>query len=190
MIRLGVNSVLFVGFQLETAMQRIAWAGFDGIEISAIKGMCEHLRLDDWRAQAGQIREMAEQYGLGLHAMEEAALDETRLMLAFEAAAVMAFEKAARECNPVLLEPIMRIQVTAPSEYIGNVISDLNTRRAQIHTVTQRGPVEVVEGLVPLAEMFKYATDLRSMTQGRGAYSMEFSHYAEVPPHILKQILP
>jgi elongation factor G len=110
--------------------------------------------------------------------------------IAFEAAAVMAFERIARECDPVLLEPIMRIQVTAPSEYIGNVISDLNTRRAQIHTVTQRGPVEVVEGLVPLAEMFKYATDLRSMTQGRGAYSMEFSHYAEVPPHILKQIVP
>lgn len=110
--------------------------------------------------------------------------------MAFEAATVMAFERAVRECKPILLEPIMRIQVTAPSEYIGNVISDLNTRRAQIHTVTQRGPVEVIEGFVPLAEMFKYATDLRSMTQGRGAYSMEFSHYDEVPPHILKQILP
>ncbi len=87
MIKLGANSVLFVGFELETAMQRLAWAGYDGIELSAIQGMCEHLRLDDWRAQANQIKELAEKYHLGLHAMEEAALDERRLMLAFEAGA-------------------------------------------------------------------------------------------------------
>ena len=110
--------------------------------------------------------------------------------MAFEAAAFMAFTKAAREAKPVLLEPIMKLQVTVPSEFVGTVISDLNSRRAQIHTVTRRGPVEVIEGLVPLAEMFKYATDLRSMTQGRGSYSMEFSHYDIVPPHIMKQLVP
>ncbi len=87
MIKLGANTVLFAGFELETAMQRLAWAGYDGVEISAIRGMCEHLRLDSWKAQANQIRELAQKYGLQLHAMEEAALDETRLMQAFEAGA-------------------------------------------------------------------------------------------------------
>ena len=87
MVKLGANSVLFVGFDLETAMQRIAWAGYDGIELSAIKGMCEHLELDNWKGQVNQLGELAEQYGLELLAMEEAGLDEERLMLAFAAGA-------------------------------------------------------------------------------------------------------
>ena len=87
MIKLGANSVLFIGYELETAMKRIAWAGYDGIELSAIKGMCEHLQLDNWKAQTNQIKEWAEQYGLELFAMEEAGLDEERLMLAFAAGA-------------------------------------------------------------------------------------------------------
>lgn len=87
MIRTGANSVLFAGYDLETAMRQIAWAGYDGIELSAIKGMCEHLVLDDWKAQANQIRELSQQYGLKLLAMEEAGLDEDRVLLAYEAAA-------------------------------------------------------------------------------------------------------
>ncbi|MFH1570285.1 MAG: sugar phosphate isomerase/epimerase [Gemmatimonadota bacterium] len=89
MIKLGANSVLFAGYDLETAMKHIAWAGYDGVELSAIKGMCEHLELDRFRAQVSEIRGLAEKYGLELLAMEEAALDEDRLDLAFEAAAAL-----------------------------------------------------------------------------------------------------
>jgi len=85
MIKLGVNSVLFQGHDLATAMQHIAWAGYDGIELSAIKGMCEHLELERWREQADSIRALAEQHQLALLSMEVASLDETRLTLAFEA---------------------------------------------------------------------------------------------------------
>ena len=87
MIKLGANSVLFAGYDLETAFRQLAWSGYDGIELSAIKGMCEHLELDHWKAQANQLRELAEKYHLELLAMEEAALDEERLMLAFAAGA-------------------------------------------------------------------------------------------------------
>jgi len=85
MIRLGVNSVLFQGHGLDVAMRHIAWAGYDGIEVSAIKGMCEHLVLDDWRPQADAIRKMAEDCGLALLSTEVASLDEERLGKAFEA---------------------------------------------------------------------------------------------------------
>ncbi len=87
MIHLGANSVLFAGFDLETAMRHIHLAGYDGVELAAIKGMCEHLELDNWSAQASQIKELAEKYELKLLAMEEAALDEERLMRAFAAGA-------------------------------------------------------------------------------------------------------
>ena len=87
MIKLGANSVLFAAFDLETAMKHIHMAGYDGVELSAIKGTCEHLELDNWKAQANQIKELAEKYELDLLAMEHAALDEQRLMLAFEAGA-------------------------------------------------------------------------------------------------------
>ncbi len=89
MIRLGANSVLFGGFDLDTAMRYIAAAGYDGVELSAIKGMCEHLVLDDFRSQVADIKELAEKYELELLAMEEAALDEERLVKAFEAAAAL-----------------------------------------------------------------------------------------------------
>ena len=87
MIKLGANTVLFAGFDLETALRHIRLAGYDGVELSAIKGTCEHLELDNWQAQANQIKELAEKYELELLAMEEAALDEERLMLAFAAGA-------------------------------------------------------------------------------------------------------
>ena len=89
MIKLGANSVLFSGFDLETAMQHIAWAGYEGVELAAIKGMCEHLDLDHFESQVDQIKELAEKYGLELLAMEEAALDEERLRRAYEAAAAL-----------------------------------------------------------------------------------------------------
>jgi sugar phosphate isomerase/epimerase len=89
MIRLGVNSVLFQGFDLATAMKHIAWAGYDGVELSAIKGMCEHLELDNWKAQADSIKSLAAEHKLELLSMEEAALDEGRLTKAFEAGAAI-----------------------------------------------------------------------------------------------------
>ncbi len=85
MIKLGVNSVLFQGHDLSVAMQHIAWAGYDGVELSAIKGMCEHLDLDNWKSQVGPIRELAARYGLALLSVEEASLDEPRLTAAFAA---------------------------------------------------------------------------------------------------------
>jgi elongation factor G len=108
---------------------------------------------------------------------------------AFEAAAAIAFENAAKKCDPVLLEPIMKAQIIVTSEHLGNVIGDLNSRRAQIHRVESLGTSEVLDIEVPLAEMFKYATDLRSMTQGRGMYTMEFARYDEVPDSVRDKVL-
>ena len=107
--------------------------------------------------------------------------------VAFEAAGSIAFGNTARECDPVLLEPVMKAQMIIPSEYLGKVIGDLNSRRARIHKVTARGQSEVIDAEVPLTEMFKYTTALRSMTQGRGTHTMEFSHYEEVHDNIRRQ---
>ena len=104
--------------------------------------------------------------------------------LAFKIAASMAFKDAVSRADPVLMEPIMRVSVMAPEEYLGDVIGDLNARRGQIQGMMSRSGVEQVDAFVPLSEMFGYATDLRSRTQGRGVYSMEPSHYVEVPKTI------
>ncbi len=109
--------------------------------------------------------------------------------IAFEIAGSMAFTNAARQCNPVLLEPIMKAQVIAPMDYIGKVMGDLNTRRAQIHSIEARINGEAVNLEVPLAEMFKYATQLRSLTQGRGNHTMEFSRYDKVPDNIADEMI-
>ena len=102
--------------------------------------------------------------------------------IAYEAAAVLAFENAVRKANPLLLEPIMRIHITVPDEHIGKVIGDLNARRAQINeSATQDASISVVNAFIPLSETFQYTTQLRSMTQGRGAFTLEFSHYDVVP---------
>lgn len=111
--------------------------------------------------------------------------------VAFEAAAILAFENATRKANPLLLEPIMRMHITAPDEYIGKVIGDLNARRAQINESTTQDPSttghasqltqSVINAFIPLSETFQYTTQLRSMTQGRGAFTLEFSHYEVVP---------
>ena len=109
--------------------------------------------------------------------------------IAFEAAAVVAFENALRKAEPLLLEPIMTIQVIAPTEHIGKVIGDLNARRAQINDTETRRSSEVLNANVPLAETFLYTTDLRSMTQGRGTFTMEPSHYDVVSPNLRDKIL-
>ncbi|RDV80522.1 elongation factor G [Ammonifex thiophilus] len=109
--------------------------------------------------------------------------------MAFKIAASLAFKEAARQAGLVLLEPMMKIEVITPEEYLGEVIGDLNARRAQIEGLEARGPVRVIKAFVPLAEMFGYATTLRSLTQGRGSYTMQFDHYAEVPRNIAEKII-
>ena len=108
---------------------------------------------------------------------------------AFKIAGSMAFKKAAALANPVLLEPVMSVEVTTPEDYMGEVIGDLNSRRGQIQAMEERTGARVVKALVPLSEMFGYVGDLRSKTQGRANYSMQFDSYAEVPPNIAKEII-
>jgi len=108
---------------------------------------------------------------------------------AFKMAAIMAFKNACRNAHPVLLEPVMKVEVTTPEEYMGSVIGDLNAKRGQIDHMSDRGKLKVVDAKVPLAEMFGYATQLRSMSQGRANYSMEFLHYSEVPRNVAEQII-
>jgi elongation factor G len=109
--------------------------------------------------------------------------------LAFKIAGSMAFKKAAGHADPVLLEPLMAVDVTTPDDYMGDVIGDLNSRRGQIQAMEERSGARVVKALVPLSEMFGYVGDLRSRTQGRADYSMQFDSYAEVPPSIAKEII-
>jgi len=108
---------------------------------------------------------------------------------AFKIAGSMAFQEAARRADPVVLEPIMQVEAVVPEKYLGDVVGDLNSRRAQISEMKDRGNTKVVDAQVPLSEMFGYATQLRSITQGRGSYSMEFKHYADVPGNIVKEII-
>ncbi len=109
--------------------------------------------------------------------------------VAFKMAAQIAFRDGAKKADPVLLEPVMQIEVVTPEEYMGDVISDLNSRRAKIERMDQRGQSHAVRALVPLAEMFGYATDLRSRTQGRATHTMQFHAYQEVPAQIAKEIV-
>ena len=109
--------------------------------------------------------------------------------LAFKIAGSMAFKKAAAQANPVLLEPIMAVEVRTPDEYMGDVIGDLNSRRGQIQAMEERSGARVIKAHVPLSEMFGYVGDLRSRTQGRADYTMQFDSYAEVPPSIAKEII-
>ena len=101
----------------------------------------------------------------------------------------MGVKAAISKANPQLLEPIMGIEVTTPEEHMGDVLSDLNSRRAQIQNMEAQNDAQVLNCDVPLREMFGYATDLRSMTQGRGIFSMEFSQYEEVPRNVAEAII-
>jgi elongation factor G len=109
--------------------------------------------------------------------------------MAFKIAGSMAFKEAAKAAGPVLLEPVMEVEVVTPADFLGDVIGDLSSRRGKIGGMTQRGDAQVVAGEVPLAEMFGYSTQLRSMTQGRAVYSMQFDHYAEVPKSVADSIV-
>jgi len=109
--------------------------------------------------------------------------------MAFKIAGSMCFKEACRAAKPVILEPIMGVEVEVPEEYMGDVIGDLNRRRGQVNSMGDRSGVKVINAFVPLSEMFGYSTDLRSATQGRGTYTMEFAHYDEVPSNISKEII-
>jgi elongation factor G len=109
--------------------------------------------------------------------------------LAFKIAGSMAFKQAARQADPVILEPIMAVEVTTPDDFMGDVIGDLNSRRGHIQAMEERTGSRIVRALVPLSEMFGYVGDLRSKTQGRASYSMQFDSYHEVPQQIAKEIV-
>ena len=109
--------------------------------------------------------------------------------MAFKIAGSMAFKEGAAKAKPVLLEPIMKIEVTVPDEYMGDVMGDVNSRRGRIEGMEARGNAQIIRGFVPLSEMFGYATDLRSKTQGRGVYTMQSDHFEEVPKNVAEEII-
>jgi elongation factor G len=109
--------------------------------------------------------------------------------LAFKIAGSMAFKDAARKADPVLLEPMFAVEVTTPEDYMGDVIGDLNSRRGHIQAMEERTGARIIKALVPLSEMFGYVGDLRSKTQGRASYSMQFDSYAEVPRNVAEEII-
>ena len=108
---------------------------------------------------------------------------------AYKIAASMALKEAAKKCQPVILEPIMKVEVTVPEQYYGDVLGDLSKRRGQMTGESQRGNAKIIEAFVPLAEMFGYVTDLRSFTQGRGNYTMQFDHFGECPKFVSEKII-
>jgi elongation factor G len=109
--------------------------------------------------------------------------------MAFKIAGSMAFKNAVAKSQPILLEPYMKVEVTVPDEYMGDINGDLNRRRGRIEGMDSRSGAQVIRAQVPLSEMFGYSTDLRSGTQGRGVYTMQFDHYEEVPANVAKAII-
>jgi elongation factor G len=109
--------------------------------------------------------------------------------MAFKTAGSMAFQAAMEKASPVLLEPVMKLEISTPEEFYGDVLGDINARRGQITEYDQRGNLKVIRAMVPLAETFGYATELRSLSQGRASYSMEFDHYEEVPRNVAEKIV-
>jgi elongation factor G len=109
--------------------------------------------------------------------------------MAFKIAGSMAFKDAARRGHPILLEPVMRVEVTVPEEYMGDVIGDITSRRGHLQAMEARGGSQIINARVPLSEMFGYATDLRSRTQGRGSYSMHFDRYEPAPTSVSEEVI-
>lgn len=109
--------------------------------------------------------------------------------MAFKVAGSMAFKKAAAEARPVLLEPIMHVEITVPEENVGDIMGDLNGRRGRMLGVDAEGATQTVKAEIPMAEMLRYAPDLNSMTSGSGVFTMEFAHYEEVPAHLAQKII-
>jgi len=108
---------------------------------------------------------------------------------AFKIAASMAFQEAVKMAKPVILEPIMKVQVIAPAEFMGDVTGDISSKRGRIEAIVDRANTKVIDSMVPLSEMFGYATKLRSMTQGRGSFTMEFDHYETLPKNIEEAVV-
>ena len=108
---------------------------------------------------------------------------------AYKVAASLALKEAAKKCSPVILEPIMKVEVTTPSEYLGDVMGDISQRRGEITGQSERGNATILDAMVPLATMFGYVTDLRSMTKGRANYTMEMDHYEECPRFVADEII-
>ena len=109
--------------------------------------------------------------------------------MAFKIAGSIGFKEGARKADPVLLEPYVKVEVVVPEDYMGDVIGDLNSRRGRVEGMEMRSGAEHINAFVPLAEMFGYATDLRSKTQGRGVYTMTFDHYEEVPKNVAEKVI-
>lgn len=109
--------------------------------------------------------------------------------MAFKIAASLGFKSGAAKADPVILEPVMKVEVTVPEEYMGDVIGDINSRRGRINSMDARNGAQIIDAFVPLAEMFGYATDLRSKTQGRGNYVMQIDHYEAVPNNVAEKII-
>jgi elongation factor G len=109
--------------------------------------------------------------------------------MAFKIAASMGFRKGFLECNPVLLEPIVNLDVSVPDDFMGAVIGDLNSRRGKVMGMDPQGTVQIVKAQIPLAEILTYAPDLRSMTEGRASFTTAFSHYEEVPSHLAEKVV-
>jgi elongation factor G len=109
--------------------------------------------------------------------------------VAFQIAGSLGFKECVRKAKPVLLEPMMSIEIVVPEDYIGDAIGDVSSRRGKVQHLDRRGNYRIVNAKIPLAQMFGYATDLRSMTQGRATYSMQFSHYQQVPKIISDEIV-
>jgi elongation factor G len=108
---------------------------------------------------------------------------------AFKMCASIGFQAAAKKADPVILEPVMKVEVVTPENFFGDIMGDINARRGLVLDTSDRGMAKVVSAQVPLAEMFGYATDMRSMTQGRASYSMEPSHYAKVPKNVAEEVI-
>ncbi len=109
--------------------------------------------------------------------------------MSFQIAASMGLKLALEKARPILLEPIMSVEVTCPDESMGDVIGDLNSRRGKVLGVDRKGNGQLIKALVPMSEILKYAPDLRSITSGRGSFESQFSHYEETPPHIAEKVI-
>ena len=124
-----------------------------------------------------------------LHVIDGSSHDVDSSEMAFKIAGSMAFKEAMAKADPKLMEPMMKLEIIVPEQYLGDVIGDLTARRGQIQGMESRNTEQVVHGVAPLSEMFGYSTSLRSRTQGRGVFTMQFDHYAEVPRSIAEKVV-
>lgn len=109
--------------------------------------------------------------------------------IAFKIAGSLALQDAVKKAKPVILEPVMKVEAVTPEEYMGDVMGDVNSKRGRIQDMGDRGVMKVIDAFVPLSEMFGYSTSLRSITSGRGNYTMEFDHYEEVPKNVAETLI-